>query len=236
MGFLSMVWAVQSRFEEAGTGHRAVRSAGRMDGKVARLTHTASEFGVQYDSPGRPHRLRSCSGLPALAVAAGEPGPLRRGGGLPLCRLRCPASGPLQHQHGRDRQNVSSSGCPLSPPRAARWWRFLYFAGILPESSSCPPCPIVSIIIALGLGVLMVSRVRYFSFKEYDFLRAHPGALSAGRHGHLWPGLRPGRACSASCSAPSTSVAASTTLSLFCPVVTVSYYAPWNLQDEEKAA
>ena len=26
----------------------------------------------------------------------------------------------------------------------------------------------------MGVGVLMVSRVRYFSFKEYDFLRAHP--------------------------------------------------------------
>ena len=26
----------------------------------------------------------------------------------------------------------------------------------------------------MGLGLLMVSTVRYFSFKEYDFLRAHP--------------------------------------------------------------
>ena len=50
---------------------------------------------------------------------------------------------------------------------------FLYFAGILPEFF-LPALPYVSIVIALGLGVLMVSRVRYFSFKEYDFLRAHP--------------------------------------------------------------
>ena len=50
MGFLSMVWAVQSRFEEAGLAIVLSALLDGMDGKVARLTHTASEFGVQYDS------------------------------------------------------------------------------------------------------------------------------------------------------------------------------------------
>ena len=34
--------------------------------------------------------------------------------------------------------------------------------------------PYMTLFLAIGVGVLMVSKVRYFSFKEYDFLRAHP--------------------------------------------------------------
>ena len=37
-----------------------------------------------------------------------------------------------------------------------------------------PIKPYLALLLAVGVGVLMVSRVRYFSFKEYDFLRAHP--------------------------------------------------------------
>ena len=50
MGFLCMVWAVQGRFEAAVYAVFLSALLDGMDGKVARLTHTASEFGVQYDS------------------------------------------------------------------------------------------------------------------------------------------------------------------------------------------
>ena len=50
MGFLCMVWAVQGRFEAAVCAVFLSALLDGMDGKVARLTGTASEFGVQYDS------------------------------------------------------------------------------------------------------------------------------------------------------------------------------------------
>ena len=50
LGFLSMVWAVQGRFEAAGMAILLSALMDGLDGKVARLTNTASEFGVQYDS------------------------------------------------------------------------------------------------------------------------------------------------------------------------------------------
>ncbi len=50
LGFLSMVWAVQGRFEEACMAILVSALMDGLDGKVARLTNTASEFGVQYDS------------------------------------------------------------------------------------------------------------------------------------------------------------------------------------------
>jgi len=152
MGFLSMVWAVQSRFEEAGLAIVLSALLDGMDGKVARLTHTASEFGVQYDS---------LADLIAFGLA--------------------PAFLLWQWQlESLARFNISTAvtgkrffiGLPI-PAAGCTVVAFLYFAGILPEFF-LPALPYVSIVIALGLGVLMVSRVRYFSFKEYDFLRAHP--------------------------------------------------------------
>ena len=50
LGFLSMVWAAQGRFESACLAVLLSAVMDGLDGKVARLTHTASEFGVQYDS------------------------------------------------------------------------------------------------------------------------------------------------------------------------------------------
>lgn len=50
LGFLSMVWAGQGRFEDACMAILVAALMDGLDGKVARLTHTASEFGVQLDS------------------------------------------------------------------------------------------------------------------------------------------------------------------------------------------
>ena len=49
-GFLAIVWAVQSRYETSGMAILLAALMDGLDGKVARLTNTASEFGVQYDS------------------------------------------------------------------------------------------------------------------------------------------------------------------------------------------
>ena len=50
---------------------------------------------------------------------------------------------------------------------------FVFCAALLPEAFHAA-LPYVTLVVSVGVGVLMVSKVRYFSFKEYDFLRAHP--------------------------------------------------------------
>ena len=50
---------------------------------------------------------------------------------------------------------------------------FVFCAAHFPDIMSAV-LPYMALVLAVGVGVLMVSRVRYFSFKEYDFLRAHP--------------------------------------------------------------
>ena len=49
-GFLSIIWSMQDRFSEACLALLISALMDGLDGKVARLTHSASEFGVQFDS------------------------------------------------------------------------------------------------------------------------------------------------------------------------------------------
>ena len=171
MGFLCMVWAVQGRIEAAVCAIFLSALLDGMDGKVARLTGTASEFGVQYDSLAD---LVAFGVAPAMLMWQWQLESFGRVG--VAAAFLYAACGALRLA----RFNISTAvtgkrffiGLPI-PAAGCTVVAFLYFAGILPEFF-LPALPYISIVIALGLGVLMVSRVRYFSFKEYDFLRAHP--------------------------------------------------------------
>ena len=50
LGFLSIIWAIQGRFDDACLALLVSALMDGLDGKVARLTHSASAFGVQFDS------------------------------------------------------------------------------------------------------------------------------------------------------------------------------------------
>ena len=49
-GFMAIIWASQGRFGLSALGILFSALMDGLDGKVARLTRTTSEFGVQYDS------------------------------------------------------------------------------------------------------------------------------------------------------------------------------------------
>ena len=59
------------------------------------------------------------------------------------------------------------------PPGCGTVVTFVFFASLFPDFLASVT-PYFALLLSVGVGVLMVSRVRYFSFKEYDFLRAHP--------------------------------------------------------------
>lgn len=60
---------------------------------------------------------------------------------------------------------IPAAGCTLVT--------FVFFAALFPDGIR-PALPYMALVLGVGVGVLMVSRTRYFSFKEYDFLRLHP--------------------------------------------------------------
>lgn len=171
LGFLSMVWAVQGRFESACFAILLSAVMDGLDGKVARLTNTASEFGVQYDSLSD---LVAFGIAPAMLMWHWELSALGRMG-LAAAFIYA-ACGALRLA----RFNVSTAavgkrffiGLPI-PAGGCTVVTFVFCAAHFPAIMASA-LPYMTLFLAIGVGVLMVSKVRYFSFKEYDFLRAHP--------------------------------------------------------------
>ncbi|QCC84628.1 CDP-diacylglycerol--serine O-phosphatidyltransferase [Desulfovibrio desulfuricans] len=171
LGFLSMVWAVQGRFESACFAILLSAVMDGLDGKVARLTNTASEFGVQYDSLSD---LVAFGIAPAMLMWQWQLSALGRVG--IAAAFIYAACGALRLA----RFNVSTAavgkrffiGLPI-PAGGCTVVTFVFCAAHFPDFMQ-GALPYMTLVLAIGVGVLMVSKVRYFSFKEYDFLRAHP--------------------------------------------------------------
>ncbi|MBQ9406549.1 MAG: CDP-diacylglycerol--serine O-phosphatidyltransferase [Desulfovibrio sp.] len=171
LGFVSMIWANQGRLEAACFAILLAAVMDGLDGKVARLTNTASEFGVQFDSLAD---LVAFGIAPAMLLWHWQLSTLGRVG--VAAAFIYAACGALRLA----RFNVSTAavgkrffiGLPI-PAGGCTAVSLIFLASVLPEGITVI-MPYMSFVLAVGLGVLMVSRVRYFSFKEYDFLRAHP--------------------------------------------------------------
>lgn len=171
LGFLSIVWASQGKFESAGMAILLAALMDGLDGKVARLTHTSSEFGVQYDS------LSDCIAFglaPAVLLWHWQ---LINFGRLGVAAAFIYAAcGALRLA----RFNVSASaigkrffiGLPI-PAGGCTVVTFIYFSSLVSQAYS-EIISYTALVLSILIGILMVSRVRYFSFKEYDFLRSHP--------------------------------------------------------------
>lgn len=170
-GFLSIVWADQGRFEAACLAILVSALMDSLDGKVARLTNTASEFGVQYDSLAD---LVAFGLAPAFLLWHWKLFELGRVG--IAAAFIFTACGALRLA----RFNITTSsigkrffiGLPI-PAGGCTVVTFVFFASWLPATFT-QTLPYAALLVAISVGLLMISSVRYFSFKEYDFLHAHP--------------------------------------------------------------
>lgn len=170
-GFLAIVWATGGRFEGACLAILVSALMDGLDGKVARLTNTSSEFGVQYDSLSdlvafglAPAVLLWCWQLSSIGrVGVAGAFIFAVCGALRLARFN--VSAPTGGKRFFIGLPIPVGGCAAVT--------FYFFADVLPEAAA-PILPWLTCALAVLLGFLMFSRVRYFSFKEYDFLRAHP--------------------------------------------------------------
>lgn len=171
LGFLAIVWAGNGKFEGACLAILVSALMDSLDGKVARLTNTASEFGVQYDSLAD---LIAFGLAPAFLLWHWQLHNIGRAG-LAAAFIYT-ACGAMRLA----RFNVSTAtigkrffvGLPI-PAAGCTVLTFVFFSKIIPDSLN-DILPYASLILAICCGLLMISRIRYFSFKEYDFLRDHP--------------------------------------------------------------
>ena len=172
-GFYSIIASINGDFTLAAISIMVAMLWDALDGRVARLTNTQSDFGAQYDSLAD---LVSFGVAPALLVYEWSLSDLGRIGWLAaFIFLACAA---LRLARFNTQVGISDKryfqGLP-SPAAAGviasmiwlKFWKFEYFDfGIVSLSYY------VGVVITIVCALLMVSNVRYYSFKELDSKKA----------------------------------------------------------------
>ncbi len=176
-GFYAIVAAMSNNFEAAAIAIFVAMIMDGIDGRVARLTHTQSEFGVQYDSLSD----MVCFGLaPSLIIfewalrSMIEQGWIwnklgwlsafvyTAGAALRLARFNTQVETADKHYF---------QGLP-SPSAAAVLAGLVWFSE--DNGLSGEDMWMVGAALAAAMGALMVSNIRYYSFKQIDFKNRVP--------------------------------------------------------------
>ncbi len=171
-GFYGIVAATQGKFEQAAVAVFIAMLLDGLDGRVARMTNTQTAFGAEYDSladmssfglaPALVMYEWSLSSLVNVSFTFGKLGWLAAflyvaSGALRLARFNTKAS-------NTDKRYFQ--GLP-SPAAAAVVVGFVWACfdnGIEGEAVALIALPII-----VFAGVMMVSNVSYYSFKDIDF-------------------------------------------------------------------
>ena len=176
-GFFSIILSFAGRFDEAAWAILVSAAMDGLDGKVARLTGTASQFGIEYDSLADDVAFGIAPGMLAYAWQLHAFGRF----GLAVAFLFC---GCAALRLARFNVGVSTTskrffvGLP-SPACACVMATFVLFMPYIPSFLE-PALPTITILISIVVPLLMVSRIRYFSFKEYGFIKRHPFRTMVG--------------------------------------------------------
>ncbi|RMG29780.1 MAG: CDP-diacylglycerol--serine O-phosphatidyltransferase [Gammaproteobacteria bacterium] len=178
-GFYAIIAAIGGRFYAAAVAVFVAMVMDGIDGRVARLTHTESDFGKEYDSlsdmvcfglaPALVMYEWSLSSLSGMGLLWGRLGWITAfvyavGAALRLARFNT-SVGKVDRRYFQ--------GLP-SPSAAAVVAGMVWLGadlGIPGHSVAIP-----AMLLTLAAGLLMVSNFRYYSFKEIDFSNPVPFA------------------------------------------------------------
>ncbi|TQF00949.1 MAG: CDP-diacylglycerol--serine O-phosphatidyltransferase [Spiribacter salinus] len=171
-GFYAVVSAQAGAYELAAIAIFVAMVMDGLDGRVARLTNTQSDFGVQYDSIAD---MVSFGVAPALVIYSwaladlGELGEVWNKLGWLGAFIYTACAG-LRLSRFNTQVGVADKRYfqGLPSPAAAATLAGLVWAGDRLEFGGWP-AGIPALVITLVAGILMVSNVRYDSFKELDF-------------------------------------------------------------------
>ena len=171
-GFYSIVASINGDFTLAAISIMVAMMWDTLDGRVARLTNTQSDFGGEYDSLAD---LVSFGVAPALLVYEWSLSDLGRVGWLAaFIFLACAALrlarfntqvGILDKRYFQGLPSPAAAGV-IASMIWLKFWNFEYFFGIATLSYY------IGVGITILCALLMVSNVRYYSFKELDSKKA----------------------------------------------------------------
>jgi len=174
-GFYAIVAAMDGRFEAAAVAIFIAMVLDGLDGRVARLTNTQSEFGVQYDSLAD---MVSFGLAPALVVYEWSLKFMLSVGWAKfgwLAAFIYAASAALRLARFNSQVATAEKAYfrGLPSPSAAGVLAGLVWAatdfGLTGESMVY-----VAFVLTVSMGLLMVSNIRYYSFKELNFRNRVP--------------------------------------------------------------
>jgi len=164
-GFYSIIAAIDGRFEAAAVAVFVAMIMDGMDGRIARMTNTQSEFGVEYDSLSD---MISFGLAPAIIVYVWSLSELGKLGWLAAFIYTAGAALRLARfntQVGNDDKRYFQG---LASPAAAALISGLVWVGD-DYDFNAGQLLWVTLFITVMAGVLMVSNIRYRSFKDIDF-------------------------------------------------------------------
>ncbi|NLY40306.1 MAG: CDP-diacylglycerol--serine O-phosphatidyltransferase [Desulfovibrionales bacterium] len=169
-GFMGILWSIDGRFEYAAVAIVVSCIFDGLDGKLARLTNSASDFGVQLDSL-----------VDLIAFGVGPAVLIHQWCTHEFARLGIMASflvmacGALRLARFNVQAGKTSKkffiGLPI-PAAACTLATFVLFSSYIPESLT-HWIPRITLGLAFLVSILMVSNVRYASFKDAEAIRAH---------------------------------------------------------------
>ncbi|MCD9458830.1 CDP-diacylglycerol--serine O-phosphatidyltransferase [Marinibactrum halimedae] len=163
-GFYAIIAGMNADFEAAAIAMFVAMMLDGLDGRVARLTNTSSEFGVQYDSLSD---MVSFGVAPALVMFNWALAPLGKLGWAASFAFMACAALRLARFNTQVGEVDKRYFVGLASPSAAALLASLVWTGHSWEVSESMAT--IGAIVTLVVGLLMVSNVRYFSFKNIDF-------------------------------------------------------------------
>ncbi len=164
-GFYAMVASMNGHYLGACLAVMAALFLDTADGRIARLTHTESEFGAQFDSLSD---MAAFGVAPALLVFSYSLSDLGRLGWIAtFIYMACAALRLARFNTESDLKSFTG----LASPAAAVILASVVWVLVesYPEARTEPLVPYAIAAITVLVGLMMVSPVRYFSPKAIDF-------------------------------------------------------------------
>lgn len=164
-GFYAIVAAMQGRFEIAAIAVFVAMVADGLDGRLARLTKTQTAFGAEFDSLSD---MVAFAVAPSLMVYSWALSGLGKAGWLVAFVYTAATAMRLARFNTQSVDQDRSYFQGLPCPSAAAVLAGLVWLGCVYEV----PGPLLAIPLAIVtclVAGLMVSRIRYYSFKKVDF-------------------------------------------------------------------
>lgn len=175
--FMCVTYSIKGNFEAAALAIFFSALMDGLDGKVARLTNTTSQFGIEYDSLADVVAFGMAPSILAWTWQLEAFG--RTGIAISFLFVACAAL--RLARFNVDVGVVSKKffvGLP-SPAAGCMLAAFVLFVPFLPDFLM-DYVEYFTIALCIIVPLLMVSNTRYFSFKEYGFIKAHPFRVLVG--------------------------------------------------------